>query len=301
MTEDQGFNLLKSMATMDRRWVFLLIFVITIGISIVPLGIPLGITDYTQIYYSEAAKVKEGDLILSNWNLDYAGYGELKGGILAVHRLFIDKGAKFAVTYTYPAAVAVMDIVWGDPETGKSGLLTSYLEDHGYEYMKDWIILGYVTFNEASVVAMGEDFQSIIRTDWKGNSIEGSFLNDVTGANDFALVSEYSRGGYAGGFFVKHWGVGFGIPLIKQVNGVQIPGAMADFDAGLTQGFLGSTMACAEFEQILLTPGFATQAMDVFNVIHYLLVAVLIIGNIGYFGWERHQSSRTRAEGEQVG
>jgi hypothetical protein len=297
MTDEQGFNIFKTMATMDRRWVFLLIFLISLGISIVPLGIPLQITEYTKIYHAEASKVEEGDYILSNWNLDYAGYGELKGGILAVHRLFIEKGTKFAITYTYPAAVAVMDICWGDPDTGKPGLLTKELEAAGYEYMKDWIILGYVTFNEASVVAMGEDFQSIIRSDWKGKPIEDSFLSDVTGANDFALVSEYSRGGYAGGFFVKHWGVGFGIPCIKIVNGVQIPGAMADFDAGLTQGFLGSTMACAEFEQIERAPGFATQAMDVFTIIHYMLVVVLIIGNIGYFGWERNQRRGATMEG----
>jgi hypothetical protein len=36
----------------------------------------------------------------------------------------------------------------------------------------------------------------------------------------------------------------------------------------------------------------ALTSMDAFSIVHFYLLVIIIIGNIGYFGWEKKQKRR---------
>lgn len=291
MTEE-GFNIFKTLATMDTRIVQLIIFILILVITIRPLALPMQVGDDTRRYYEWLQKPEEGDYALLNYNIDFAGYMELKGGLIAAHKILIENGVKLCVTTSYPVGVNVIGMVLGNPTTGLTGELTAFMAEHDYNYMEDYIILGYTTFNSASVAAMAFGWQDIISQDWEGTPVAGTFLDDIEDGSDWSLVVQFSRGGYAGGFIGNHFRVGFDTPYLQHGNGVIVPGLAADIATGMLDAFLASTAGGAELELMIESPGPAVKAMDSMSAVLFWVALVVILGNIGYYGWERNAQAR---------
>ena len=69
---------------------------------------------------------------------------------------------------------------------------------------------------------------------------------------------------------------------------------MANLDAGLITALLASTRGGAELEFLINSPGPGLKSMDAFTFGHYMLIAFIIIGNIGHYGWARQSAYRDR-------
>jgi hypothetical protein len=66
------------------------------------------------------------------------------------------------------------------------------------------------------------------------------------------------------------------------VIGMGVPGCKAAQSAGQIEGYLASLRGGAELEQLIQSPGTGLQAMDAFTLAHYMLLVLVLIGNIGY-------------------
>jgi hypothetical protein len=183
-------------------------------------------------------------------------------------------------------------MVFGNPSTGLVGELTAFMNEHDYNYMEDYIILGYTTFNSASVAAMAFGWQDVVTQDWEGTLVAGTFLDNIVDGSSWNLIVQFSRGGYAGGFIGNHFRVGFDTPYVQHTNGVTFPGTLAGIATGMVDAVLGSTMGGAELELLIESPGPAVKAMDSMTAVLYWIAFVVILGNIGYFGWERNAPER---------
>jgi len=282
---EEGFNLLKKMATYDKRWVYLVLFILVLAPLVRPIGMPIAVSELTRNYYNQIMKLKEGDIVLDSWDMEYSGYMELKPGVLASHKLFIQKGVKLAITLNHPEGIAIVPVVLEE--------LKPIMEEYDYKEGEDYIILGYVFPNEASVVAAASDFHAAIKYDWKGRSIEGTFLDRIHDGGDFALISDYTTGVMSGAI-IRHFVLRFGVPMIQNCIGVSVPGALANLDARLLTAVLASSRGGAELEYLIKQPGPGLMMMDAFTLGHYMLIIFIVIGNIGYFGWARKAKVRER-------
>jgi len=283
MSEEGGIY--KLMATYDKRWVYVVLFIVVLGPLLNPIGLPIGVSAMTKNYYNQINTLKEGDIVFDAWNMEFSGYMELKPGVLATHKIFIEKGVKLCIAFGHFEGVAIPDVVFKE--------LRSWLDMYDYTEGDDYVIIGYTMPNEAAVAAMAQDFHGNVRVDWKGNSIEGTFLDDVTDAGDFDMISDYTTG-LATTNIVRHMVLTYGTPMITNPIGVSVPGALANLDAGLYTAVLGSTRGGAELEFLIGSPGPGLKAMDAFTFGHYMLIAFIIIGNIGYYMWGRRSAYRDR-------
>ena len=84
--------------------------------------------------------------------------------------------------------------------------------------------------------------------------------------------------------------------MIEGAIGVTIPGLTSYVNIGYLKAILGSTRGGAELEFLTGHPGPGLTSMDSFTMIHYLLIAAIIVGNIGFFGWERKARAKPRQE-----
>lgn len=289
---DEGFNIFKVFATLDTRIVQLVIFILILTITLRPLSLPMTVSEDTRNYYDWINKPQAGEYVLVNYNIDFAGYMELKGGLLAAHKMLIENDVKMCITTSYPVGVNVIGMVFGNPSTGLTGELTALMEENDYTYGEDYIILGYTTFNDASVAAMAFGWQDIVSEDWERIPVAGTFLDDIEDGSSWDLIVQFSRGGYAGNFIANHFRVGFDTPYVQHVNGVILPGIAAGMATGMLDAVLGSTAGGAELELMIDEPGPAVKAMDSMSMVLYWIAFVVILGNIGYFGWEKNAQSR---------
>jgi hypothetical protein len=65
-------------------------------------------------------------------------------------------------------------------------------------------------------------------------------------------------------------------------------------DTGDLKAMLQSTRGCAELEYLSGVPGTGLTSMDAFTLVHYLIILFIIMGNVGYFMWERNTRERVR-------
>jgi len=276
------FSLLKLMATYDKRWIYLLLFIIVLGPMVQPIGMPIAVSALTRNYYEKIMGLKAGDIVLDCWSTEWSGYMELKPGFLASHKMFIKEGVKLAIALGHPEGIPLVHTVFDEE-------LKSYMEKYDYEYMKDYIILGFVFPNVAATIAAASDFHAAVKVDWMGTSIEGTFLDNVHTGADWTMIADFTTGAGNPGL-VDHIVLRFGTPMISHDIGVMLPGMLANLDAGLYVAGLASTRGGAELEYLISEPGPGLIMMDSFTIGHYMLIIFIIIGNIGYFGW----TSRTR-------
>jgi hypothetical protein len=281
---DEG-GIYKKMATYDKRWVYVVLFITTLGPLISPLGLPIGISAMTRNYYAELDTLQEGDIVFDTWNMEFSGYMELKPGVLATHKMFIEKGVKLCIAFGHYEGVALPTEIFKQ--------LKKWLDDYDYTEGEDYIIIGYVFPNEAAVAALSRDFHANVRVDWKGQSIEGTFLDEIQNAGDFDMISDYTTG-LATTFMIRHMVLEYGVPMVENSIGVSVPGHLANLDAGLLTALLASTRGGAELEFLISSPGPGLKAMDAFTFGHYSLIIFIIIGNIGHYGWTRRSEYRDR-------
>lgn len=282
---EEGFDLYKWMATYDKRWVYVWLFILVLGPLMRPIGMPISVSAMTRDYYNEINSLQEGDIVFDSWNMEFSGYMELKPGVLATHKMFIEKGVKLCIAFGHFEGVAIPPVVLGE--------LKSYLDRYDYTEGEDYIIIGYVLPNEAAVAALSQDFHANVRVDWKGNSIEGTFLDQIENAGDFTLINDYTTG-LATTFQIRHMVLTYGIPMAVNSIGVSVPGHLANLDAGLITSLLQSTRGGAELEFLINAPGPGLKSMDAFTLGHYMLILFIIIGNVGHYGWARRAAYRDR-------
>jgi len=177
------------------------------------------------------------------------------------------------------------------------------MQQYDYKYWEDYIELGLVLLGgEAAYVALARNFQGYIHNDYAGRPIKGSFLDRVSTAADISLIIDSGPlGGIGAGGFGRHFALDFGIPFIGNMIGVGIAPTQAYIDTGIVKAMLESGRGGAEFEYLIGHPGPGLAAMDIMTLGHYYFIALIIIGNIGYFGWERRAKleEKTRSGGQK--
>jgi hypothetical protein len=275
----EDFNLLKWMATYDKRYAYLLLFILVLLPMIYPIGMPISVSELTKEYYEQLETLEEGDIVLDSWSTEYSGYMELKPGMISSHKYFIKNGIKLFICLGHPEGLALVQALLDEE-------LKSYMEKYDYTYGEDYIILGTALPNQAATLAMATDFQANVKVDWKGNSITGTFLDRIETGADIDMISDYTTGAGNPGL-INHIVLTYGTPMIQNQIGVSLPGSLANKDAGLITGLLASTRGGSELELLVNEPGPGLIAMDAFTLGHYLLIIFIVIGNIGYFGWAK--------------
>jgi hypothetical protein len=289
----EGFNIFKWMATFDRRVIYLLVFILVLGPVMSPIGLPIATTSDTELFNNVLQDLEESDIIWSAWETGFSGFNELKPGIIATYREVIESGAKMVIAFGTTEEFAVYNIVMGDAATGIRGLLTSTMEEYDYNYGEDYVCLGYVLVNEASTSALANNLHDVAATDYLGNSLDDTFYADLNDAGDFTLIIDFSTGMQTVPM-INHWVMDFDVPMIEGAIGVNIPSYTPYLDTGHLKAMLQSTKGCAELEYLTGNPGSGMTSMDSFTLVHFMLILFIIMGNIGYFAWEKNSVERAR-------
>ena len=275
MTEER--SIARMLAEIDRRIIYLLLFIVVTLPILRPVAMPLAVSPDTKQYYKVLNALGPDDIVLFVLDTEFSGYMEIQSGVLASARLIIEKGAKMAIACSHPEA------------TGIPQMMFSYLRDvmkrYDYKYGEDYVVLGYIFPNEAAVASSAQDFHGVVKEDWQGRPIKGTFLDRIHDWKDWSLIAIFSTG-VRSDAFIRHYGLR-GTPMVINCIGVMIPTTKPYVDTGIFKALLPSMRGGAELEKLINAPGPGLAAMDCFTFGHYLVIIFIIIANIGYFGYVR--------------
>ena len=262
-----------SIETRARPIIYLVVFIV-VGLPLVyPLGLPNGASEYSLNYYREIQSLPEGSIVIMNYDIEATGWDELKSQVIATVKHLMARPVKI---------LFVSDHVLGAAFVEKSlDLVQSHIDANGKEYGIDYVILGYLP-GEAAVAAMATDFHQLITVDYYGNSVAGTFLDDIVDGSDIQLV--VSIDSFSGiGPYINHFYLKYGTTLLEGCLGGMIPGAINTYQVGQIQGLLGGIPGGAEYEYLTGYPGEGIKSTDAVSLIHLMGIGMIVLGNVVYF------------------
>jgi len=266
-------NWIEKLEGVDRRAVFLVMgLAITLPL-IYPLVLPITPTQPVKDFYAFIDKLPPGSRVLVSDDWDPGSKAELQTISLIVHRHLRDRGIRVISTCLWQTGPAAVNVVL-DEVYGKGGKV----------YGKDYISLGFKEGRELTMAAMGNSIPSTYPADSRGVPV-GQFpiMQGVTRLKDLAAVISVSAGYPGTKEWVQQVQKRYGIPMVSACGGVSAPEYFAYYESRQLSGLVGGMKAFAEYEKLLGgKTGFATLAMTSQAAGHYMLVLLILLGNVLY-------------------
>lgn len=279
------------MKNLDRRWIFLAIGVLVVGLYATGERGAIPENVYARRYFETIEALAPGSLVVLSADFDPASAAELAPMYDAtLHHLF-RRDVRIISIATWPAA----------PPFSQSAF-ASLGPRYGKTYGVDWVELGFLPGDDVAMGKIGQSLKDAFPTDERGTPVEQIpiLAGDVgQGFSGIDLLITLSAG-YPG---ILEWiaqaGGRYNVPLLTGTTAVQTPDLFAFYPNQL-RGFLGAATGATMYLQRVdpdatagrdLTPDeerrdpLATnqRRMLVQRWAHYFIIALIVVGNILYF------------------
>jgi hypothetical protein len=274
------FDILKNL---DRRWIFLLMFVAVAVPVYFQLEFPEKPTKMVNDVFDAIEDLPEGSNVLMAWDYDPASEGELQPMASALTRHCAKKKHKLYFITLWPQ---------GPPMIGRSiKILNSEFPE--YEYGVNYVNLGYRPGLEGVI--------SLIVTDLKklySNDVGGRNLNDIPMTKDLKnirsmrLIINVSAGTPGVKEWVQYAATRYKIKIVAGTTGVGAP-VLYPYYPNQLAGMLGAIKGAAEYEKAIMHsyPEYENnpeaqeglRRMGPQLVAHLLMIGLIILGNVIFF------------------
>lgn len=270
---------IEKLQDIDRRWVYLLAWLFVLFPLINPLGLPVPIQKESTKWYDTINTIPDGSTVIFAPMYGTSGMPELFPMTLATMHQLWSKNIKIVVVTFWAEGALVFDKL----------LQQMNPESYGKVYGKDWIDLGYVPGSEPAMRAFGENIAKTSPKDYLKGQNTGDFemMKTINSANDIDLIISIETGTPGLTEWLRQWQEPFKVPIIVGCIGVSAPGMAPFLQSGQLSAMLPGLTSSAEYEKLLGRPGLAIAGVDAVSMSHILIVALVILGNIGYFATRR--------------
>ncbi len=284
----KNFN--EKLMSMDRRWVFLVLGVVVIAALLTGIKAPLSITQEVRDVYNFVEGLKEGDNLLVAIDYDPNAKAELHPMAYAILEQAMAKKLK-VITLTLSQNGA------GMAEQVVRDVVDSVSTYHGFspEYGKDYVFLGYRPYYALVILGMGQNFRIPYPTDYYTTPLDSLPMmrriqnyNQVTGVIDIT-------GSNVADAWVANANGRYGVKVALGLTGVSAADYYPFYQSKQIFGLMGGMKGAAEYEKLTDNPGLAMEAMGVQTYAHLVIIAFILIGNIGFFLDKRARKQRGEA------
>ncbi len=277
----------RTLAQIDRRWIFLLVGLGTIIPIVFPIGFPVTVTPPVRSLFDAIEEMGPDNVVMVSF--DYGPTTKPENGPMAaaVLRHCFSRGVKVVALALYPIGGAAM----ASEEISRVAAEFPHLE-----YGVDYVNLGYKDGGQALMRQMGTDIHEVFPTDSRGTPLSRfPLMQRVRNYGQIDLVTSFATG-IIGEWWANLINAQFGTPVAVGCTAVSAPKYYAYLDSGQMMGLLGGLKAASEYEQLLIdsypnthevysNPVIfsAMKGMDVQTINHSVIILFIIIGNVAYF------------------
>ena len=265
---------------LDRRWVFLMIGLSVLIPLVARISMPTAVTPPVQNLFDAVDAIEpDGKPLMLAFDFAPDTEPELMPMATAILRHCFAKGIKV--------------ILYGGLYPQGAGMAQLALEEVTAEYDAesgiDYVFLGYVPGAGAVVLSMGEDIKGTFGRDYYGVRLDSlPMLNGVRNYDDIPLVVDIS-GSSVPILWVLYAGARYGQEVGVGTTAVSAAQYYPFLQTGQFAGMLGGLKGAAEYEKLNEDAGVrqirkrASIGMGSQSIAHILMIALIVLGNIGYF------------------
>lgn len=260
---------------LDRRWIYLTIGVIIVGMQFVHLGQKVPISPELQSLYGFTDTLKQGDFVWVACDYDPAVMAELQPMAIAYMSHAFSKGCKVIVSVARPEGV---------------GLALSAIEiaarRNNMKEDSDWVFLGFNPAYYQAMQLLGLDIRLGWNADHRGKKLDDiPMLKTFHNYRDLRIVTCLSGSDVTAWMEYAH--ERFNANVSAGVTGVMATGLYPYWQTRQLVGIIGGLKGAAEYETLIKQPGSGIGGMDAQSVAHIAIIFFIIIGNLGFFFMKR--------------
>ncbi len=267
--------------SMDRRWVYLMVWLAVIFPLIFPVSFPISVTPEARQLYDAVEALPESSVVLLTFDVYPNALAETEPmARAALHHLF-RKNIKVITLTTIPlGGPSIAERVTRD-------LAAQYNKTYGV----DFVNLGYKPNYVSVLKGLGTSIASIYPTDNSGTPVDQLPLTQrVKSYADMQFIFVVADNGIID-YWISIVNAQFKIPVGAGMTAVMAPKQYAYVNSKQLTGLLGGMKGAAEYEELVGKHALATTGMGIQSLIHFLLIGLIVIGNVAYFIVRKQKAS----------
>ena len=272
-----------SITRIDRRYLYILLFILVSIPLLNPLKLPIPISGLTDGVYDTTAALSAGDIVISSFDFGPAtmpeNYPQAKAHLFHCKQLNLKIVATAFWVSGAPLGNDILQEVYGSdfPNIPEYGTRVVYL--------------GYIPGAEVGMQTFGDNTWQAKGTDHYGTAVgDLPLMQECQSAANFDLWAEWTSGTPGEQQVIqfvqgRHGGPD-AVPIVAGSTAVSVPGMMPFYQAGQITGILNGLAGAGEYESLLFAaydyPFEQGPGLDAQSVAHVLVILFVIIGNLGY-------------------
>ena len=257
---------------LDRRFIFVLMSVVTVLPLLYPLGLPVRISPETRQLYDTLERLPERSVVLLSLDFDPASKPELYPMTVSLLRHAFARNLRVVALTLWPAGTSMAE-----------SAVTHGAEEAGKKDGTDYVFLGYGPGEANAIISLGQSLTNAFPTDYAGRKTETlPVLAGVRSLRDIDYALSLSAGFPGLDTWYVYGKEKYGFELGGGCTAVSAPKFYPLLQTGQINGLLGGLRGAAEYETLLNQAGKATAGMDAQSATHFLIIGLIIVCNLCY-------------------
>ncbi len=269
---------LAGFVALDRRWIFLVVAAVVVLFLIVPVSMPVTVSEQVRAMYETIEALPPGARV--HLSIDYGpgSEAELWPQHVAILRQLLEKDCK-----------VICSSLWtdGPPMIEKAfNVVVSQLEQEGKKKIRgvDYVNLGFKAGDRVAITKIGSSFKETFPTDYQGNpTAQLPIMQGWDTYRDIDLLITIAVGDPGAVEYIQQAQSRYNLAMVAGVTAVISPQLYPYYQSRNLRGFLGGLAGAAEYEKLVGRPGYATRGMFIQSAVHVLIVALVLAGNAAQF------------------
>lgn len=271
-------KLAQRLLLVDRRIIFLLVFLGAVIPIISPIGLGVQVSPPVKAVFDRVEKLRPGDALLLSFDYGPSDGPELDPMANAILRHCHKRGVKVVGLSLFPLGGVDMAIA----------RLTQLTTELGARDGVDWVNLGYKDGGQAAMKAMGDNMALVFPTDASGVPVgDLPLMRAIRNYNDVDLAISLATS-VLGEWWINLVNAQFGVDVAVGTTAVSAPKYYAFMEAKQAIGVIGGMKGASEYEELVerAYPDLAglsrtaTMGMDVQSIVHLVIIFFILFGNV---------------------
>jgi len=273
---------------LERKMIYILMFIVLVIPVVRPLGLPLPISDMTRESYQAVENVPSGSSVMIPVYISIGLWPEVEPGTIVMLKHLLRKPVKFMIVCWAADEPKLME--------GALAKVADFARENNKKYGVDYVNLGFIPGMETAMAAFAKDVPATAPADTYGTPISQlPAMSGIKTAKDFALILYITGSDVAA--MIRQYVSAYGSKMVAFATIGWVPSFTPYLSSGQLVGLVPGVTGGAQYELLMKSPGAGLATTDALSLGFIYLVILAILGNIMWQYTER-PSLRTKTSKE---
>lgn len=271
--------MLERFMNMDRRIIFLMIALVVIIPTLIPVRLPITVSEPTQKLYDYIEELPSGSIIMIAFDYGPSSLAEPEPMAEAVMQHCFSKEIN----------VIGMTLFQNTP-TLADRLMRKIADENNAIYGEDYVFLGFRPGALSVILGMGTNIANVFDKDYQDTPISDiPMMADVKNYDQISLLLDLASSSTTEAWII-YANTKYDLQIAAGVTAVIIAQMYPYLQTGQLVGMMPGYLGAAEYEKLLNAPGDGTVGLNTASFAHLLIIGLVILGNIAFFMQRRKEA-----------